>query len=272
MKRLLFLLLIAALLQSCGNIQNKDNQKAGTKDSVAENTMINDHMILSVLFFQKAAESRALYYQAYNTAKWLVEEDLEDHPKGKKAVILDIDETALDNSPYEAQTILGHFGYPAKWDEWCNSVKAEACPGALDFLKYAVGKGYEPFYITNRKEKFKECTLKNLIVKGFPMADETHVLFRTDGNSKEERRQQVMKTYHVAVFIGDNLADFCSIYDAKLTAEQRSQKTDSLKAEFGKRFIVLPNAMYGDWEMAFYPKDATPEVKDSIRRALLKGF
>jgi 5'-nucleotidase (lipoprotein e(P4) family) len=273
MKKILFLLLCAGLMQACCHKQSGENCAADKKDSVATAQINADHMMLAVLFYQKAAENRALYYQAFNTAKWLVEEDLEDNPKGKRAVVLDIDETVLDNSPYEAQCILGKFGYPEKWEEWCNGAKAESCPGAIDFLKYSVDKGYDIFYITNRKEKLKEGTLKNLKDKGFPMADETHVLFRTEDNSKEGRRQQVAKTYRIALLIGDNLADFLSIYDAKLNPEQRAIKTDSLKAEFGKRFIVLPNPMYGDWEMALYPDaKAAFTVKDSIRRANLKGF
>jgi 5'-nucleotidase (lipoprotein e(P4) family) len=273
MKKFWLLILIAALIQACGNNDVKDDKKVSEKDTLAKKEISNDYMILSVLYYQKAAETRALYYQAFNTAKLMLDNDLKVKTKEKKAIVLDIDETALDNSPFEAQCILGKFGYPEKWDEWCNQAKAEPTPGAIEFLKYAAEKGCTLFYITNRKEKLKEGTLKNLVEKGFPMADQEHVLFRTEGNSKEDRRQQVLKSFNIVLLIGDNLADFTSVYDAKLDIAQRAAKTDSLKIEFGKKFIVLPNPMYGDWEMLIYPDPAaSPEVKDSIRKANLTGF
>jgi 5'-nucleotidase (lipoprotein e(P4) family) len=273
MKKILILLIGVVVIQACGNKQSTDNKCSKDKDTVCEKALSADHMIMSVLYFQKAAENRALFYQAFNTAKLMLDNDLKVKAKGKKAIVLDIDETVLDNSPYEAQSVLGKFGYPEKWEEWCNLSKAEALPGVLDFLKYAAEKGYDIFYITNRKEKLKDATLKNLVEKAFPMADEAHVLFRTEENSKDGRRQQVMKTHQIVLLIGDNLADFTSEFDKTSGPEQRAAITDSLKAEFGKRFIILPNAMYGDWEMALYPDPkAESHIKDSIRRANLKGF
>ena len=78
----------------------------------------------------------------------MLEADAKTAGKEKKAVILDIDETVLDNSPYEAQCIIERFSYPERWDEWCELSRAEACPGAIDFLSYAVSAGYEIFYVT----------------------------------------------------------------------------------------------------------------------------
>jgi len=273
MRKILVLLTGIVLIQACGNKQGTGDKYIKDKDTVCQKAYSADHMIMSVLYFQKAAENRALYYQAFNTAKLMLDNDLKGKTKGKKAVVLDIDETVLDNSPYEAQNILGKFGYPEKWEEWCSMSKAEPVPGVVNFLKYAIEKGYDIFYITNRKEKLKDATLKNLTGKGLPMADEAHVLFRTAETSKESRRQQVMKTHQIILLIGDNLADFTAAFDKTSGPDQRAAITDSLKAEFGKRFIVLPNAMYGDWEMALYPDPkASFAVKDSIRRANLKGF
>ncbi len=273
MKKIILLVFAALLMQACNNTEAPKDTKAPAKDTTTVAKVDAGYMTLAVLYYQRAAETKALYYQGFNIARTMIDNDAKVKSAKKKAIVLDIDETVLDNSPYEAQCILGNFGYPEKWDEWVNSGKAEATPGSVEFLKYAEGKGYGIFYITNRKVKFADITLKNLKDKGFPMADTTHVLFRTEGSSKEPRRLKVLKNYNISLLMGDNLADFTSIYDEKLSVEQRAQKTDSLKAEFGKRFIVFPNAMYGDWEMAMYPDPAaSAQVKDSIRKAYLIGF
>jgi 5'-nucleotidase (lipoprotein e(P4) family) len=267
MRKLFIILLGAMFLQACTT--NPDTHKGEPADKGAN----SDHLMMSVLFWQKASENRALFYQAFNAARFMLEADAKTAGKEKKAVILDIDETVLDNSPYEAQCIIEGFSYPERWDEWCELSRAEACPGAIDFLNYAVSAGYEIFYVTNRKESLKDATIKNLIAQGFPMADENHVMFKTDESSKESRRQQIAETYRIAMLIGDNLGDFFDVSGNYAQAEERTRVTDSLKQEFGKRFIVLPNAMYGDWEVALYPDPrADKSVKDSIRRANLRGF
>jgi 5'-nucleotidase (lipoprotein e(P4) family) len=270
----IFLLMIPALLSltACVN-KEKEPTKEQLADSVAPVPNDNDHMSLAVLYYQNAAETKALYYQGFNVAKMKLDQNLAVRSAKKKAIVLDIDETALDNSPYEAQCVLGKINYPEKWEDWCNMAKAEPTPGSVEFLKYAESKNVSIFYITNRKVVLRDGTIKNLQDKGFPMADTAHVIFRTAGNSKEERRLKVMEQYDIVLLLGDNLADFIKVYDDKLDPQQRAAKTDSLKAEFGQRFIVFPNPMYGDWEMAIYPDPAASGgIKDSLRKAALKGF
>jgi 5'-nucleotidase (lipoprotein e(P4) family) len=267
------------LLAACTGLMFSCSQKAGEektmKPSCCETPAGNEHLMLAVLFHQKSAEMKAMSYQAYNLATLILDKDLADPSvKKKRAVVLDIDETVLDNSPYEAKCITDTINYPEKWDEWCNLGKAEVLPGAEAFLNYAVSKGVEIFYVTNRKESFREGTVKNLKEKNLPMADDKHVLMRTEQNSKEERRQSILKDYHIVMLIGDNLADFHVAYDGDPSVEKRAAVTDSLKAEFGKRFIVLPNAMYGDWEMALYGWNGKKPAaeKDADRRKALVTY
>jgi len=118
--------------------------------------------------------------------------------------------------------------------------------------------------------------MKNLIDKGFPMVDKQHTLFRKDDekdNSKEPRRNSIQKDYHVILYLGDNLADFSVVYD-NTDQNTRNKITDSLYKDFGTKFIVIPNAMYGDWEMALYDKktDTTKYLKAKKRIDLLKSF
>lgn len=202
----------------------------------------------------------------------MLDKDLADKSIDKhRAVVLDIDETVLNNSPYQAEMVLSNFNYPVKWDVWCNKVAAEAVPGSLDFLNYAKMNGVSIFYVTNRKDQFRQVTIENLKNLGFPFADEEHVLTRTSDNSKEGRRTQILQKHHISLLFGDNLADFSAMFD-HITNNERIIATDQLKGEFGKRFIVLPNSMYGDWESNLYEKSQSDSIKRQIRIKSLKGF
>jgi 5'-nucleotidase (lipoprotein e(P4) family) len=151
--------------------------------------------------------------------------------------------------------------------------QAEALPGAADFLNYAASKGVEVFYVSNRKTIEYEATVKNLNSKGFPMVDEQHLFLRTSTSVKTERRNKIAEDYRIVLLAGDNLNDFTELFE-KQDTEKRNQLTDSLRNEFGKRFIVLPNAMYGDWENALfnYNNKLSAQQKDSIRTKNLKSF
>ncbi|NPV37529.1 MAG: 5'-nucleotidase, lipoprotein e(P4) family [Bacteroidales bacterium] len=233
----------------------------------------NNYMQLATLWYQQSAECRALYYQAYEVARFRLDEALKIPSKEKKAVVVDIDETVLDNSPYQAWCILTGKNYPEGWAEWTSKAEAKALPGAGEFLNYAASKGVEVFYITNRKTNEMEATIKNLQKEGFPMADTLHVIPRTDVSNKESRRQRVAQNHKIVLLAGDNLNDFAEFWE-KQSPLARQAITDSLKAEFGRRFIILPNPMYGDWENALYEYKygLMPAQKDSIRRKFLKGF
>ncbi|HLO90207.1 MAG TPA: 5'-nucleotidase, lipoprotein e(P4) family [Lentimicrobium sp.] len=234
----------------------------------------NEHMVLGTLYHQQAAEYRALCYQAYNIGRMILDKDLEDKTVDKhRIVILDIDETVLDNSPYEAACILQDINYPTRWEEWCTKASAEAVPGSLEFLNYARSSGVSVFYVTNRKQNLKDQTIRNLQKLGFPQADEEHVIMRTTENSKEGRRQVLADKYHIALLFGDNLSDFTNVFDDNNNGN-RIKKTDELYKEFGKRFIILPNSTYGDWETNLYMKADNPSdsMKTILRHQVLRGF
>jgi 5'-nucleotidase (lipoprotein e(P4) family) len=234
----------------------------------------NDFMEMAVLYHQRSAEVKAMYYQSFNLAKLIFEQDLANKEITKKRVIIvDIDETMLDNSPYEAECVLTGIAYPLQWDEWCKKGTAEALPGTVDFLNYIAEKEAEVFYVTNREESQREGTSRNLKEKGFPFVDDKHLLMKSENMNKEKYRKKISKTYHISLLIGDNLSDFVNVFENQ-TPEIREQRVDSLRNEFGKRFIILPNAMYGEWESALYKYNykRTEKQKDSIRKANLKGF
>ena len=278
-----FLLLAAVIMTSCHREKPADplqkpsisgDNIAATLDSAFRKKVLNEHMVLATLFQQTAAEYRALCYQAFNIGRIMLDVDLADKTVDKhRIIVLDIDETVIDNSPFQAKSVLNSTNYPTYWKEWCNLAEAEPLPGAIEFLNYARANGVSIYYITNRKEEFKEVTIQNLKEKGFPHADAEHVIMRTAEASKEGRRQELLTKHHISLLFGDNLNDFAEDFEGK-DIKSRFAAVDQSSNLFGTRFIVLPNAMYGDWEDALY--GYSPRLNDSIkfemRRKALKSF
>lgn len=232
--------------------------------------------MMSVLWFQTSGEAKALYYQGYTIGKMRLDQILRAKQKSnsfKPAVVLDIDETILDNSPCLAFNVQTEKPFPANWSEWVNQAQAEALPGAIEFLKYAESKGVEIYYISNRSERMKKATIQNLKFVGAPMADARHILLKQPGEKgKEARRRYVAKTYDIVLLFGDNLGDF-SGFDG-LTALQRVEAVNKHQDEFGRKLIVFPNPMYGDWEEALYNYDhrKTEAEKAELRKKGLQPF
>lgn len=231
-----------------------------------------DHLIMSVLWYQKSSEMKALYYQCFNWAKLRVEMDVLNNPSGmKKAVVVDIDETMLDNSPFETESITTGKKYSKeRWSKWTSMINAKALPGAVEFSKYAESKGVEVFYISNRSVDEFGVTLKNLQKENFAYADSAHLLLKTNTSSKTIRRDLVKENFEIILLIGDNMGDFSEIF------EDRSDNfgfniVEENKNKFGDKFIVLPNPMYGSWEKAVldFKKDLSNEEKYNLRKSHL---
>ena len=235
------------------------------------NTFIPDGKLWSSLWQQKAAEYKALCFQAYNFAHLRVDQNIQKSPVKPWVIVTDIDETLLDNSPNSVhQALLGKDYEQIAWNEWTAMAKADTVPGAPSFLKYAATKGIVIYYITNRSESERAATLKNLQKYGFPNADNEHLILRQNTSSKETRRQEVAKAHEIMLLLGDNLSDFSNLFDHK-TVDERNQITREQAALFGKLFIVLPNANYGDWETSLYQYNykLTPEQKTEIYKKAL---
>jgi 5'-nucleotidase (lipoprotein e(P4) family) len=234
----------------------------------------NEYLVGSVLWTQSSGEARALAFQAYNFARILLDQDLRANRRRRmpRAIIVDVDETVLDNSPYQAWIIKEHKSYPEKWTAWINRAEAEAVPGAVEFLKYAQQRGVRVFYVTNRKPEEKEGTRANLQKLGFPDVSDETLLVRTDESSKEPRRLRIAQKYRVVLLIGDNLNDFAEVFEQQKTVAGRIASANQSKALFGTRFIMLPNPMYGDWENSVYDYNfkLTDAEKGARRRSLLK--
>lgn len=262
MKKIYFTLLLFAM--SCNTARKVSELKANNT------TLVTDGKLFATVYQQRAAEYRALCFQAFNIAHQRVDEIILAGTSKPKTIVTDIDETILNNSPFEAhQTLQGKDYESAAWYQWVSMVNADTVPGSLAFLKYASSKGIEIFYITNRGEKERDVTLKNLQKFHFPNSDSAHLFPRQDNSSKEERRQSIAASHDIVMLMGDNLGDFSYLFDRK-TTEERIQNVNSVAAQFGSRFIVLPNPVYGDWESTLYNYNPlTQAQKDSAMKASL---
>lgn len=245
-----------------------------TMEQQKDTGMTGKEKLFVAAFQQKAAEYRALCYQAYNIARLQLDNKLKSSRAKSPAIMTDIDETILDNSPYQVhQSLQGKDYVPASWFQWTSLAEADTVPGALHFLQYAASKGVEVFYVSNREERERGATLKNLEKYHFPFSDETHLMTRGASSSKVGRRKEIQGSHTILLYIGDNLDDLSGAFEKK-SVRARFEVTDSLHADFGNQFIVIPNPSYGSWENALYHYNfsLTPAQKDSVFRSDLKSY
>lgn len=279
-KSIFFGFIILFSINSCVSVKvsHQGETETNSTTSPQEKRHLNDislnGKVYSALWQQNAGEFRALCYQAYNIATQIVKEETTKKHSRPLAIVTDIDETFLDNSPYAvSQAIKGKEFDQDSWLDWTSRGEAVAFPGSVDFFNYAASRNVTIFYITNRNEKDKAGTVKNLKELGFPFADDEHVVVMTDTSNKESRRKEVLKNYDIFMFLGDNLTDFSEVFYHQ-SQENRNRLTDEMREEFGKKFIVLPNSGYGDWESSLpgYNYKLLPAEKDQVILKDVKSY
>jgi acid phosphatase len=237
---------------------------------------------------QNAAEYRALTTSVYQTATANLGLALEDsfwtaYPKqadediAKKtpAVILDVDETVLNNAAFQARMIKQKSSFdPQKWNSWVMEARATPIAGALAFTKRAAKEGITVYYLTNREAKVEEGTRKNLKNLGFPLSDdEDRILSNHERenwtSAKTERRAYVAQKHRILMLFGDNLNDFVSAKG--ITQQERWDLVDQHSKKWGRKWYVLPNPGYGSWEAALYDFDESlsPKQVEKARKAKL---
>ena len=219
----LFIITITILLNSCAHNNPQKKYKMATS------------------YFQHSPEVVALYYQAYNAAN----DRLKPVKKGRGCVVLDVDETVLDNSPYQGWLFENKLSYTDKtWEQWVNKGTAKALPGAISFIKAAQKKNYRVYLITNRKKHLEEVTYQNILNLGLKIPRK-NLVGRDKTSSKVERRNKLTKGCQLTLLAGDSLGDFGGSFEGSI--EERRKATHSASEWWGRRFFILPNPMYGDW-------------------------
>ena len=244
-----------------------------------------EQSILSVLYVQTSTEFAANNLQTYLNATEALERALEDSSWSAAleqkenfrdkppAIIIDIDETVLDNSPFQSRTILSGLSYPNGWSEWVNESKADAVEGVYDFLHYANDKEVEIFYLTNRLESYRAPTIKNLLNLGLPFKNDNMLLMRKEENSRDktERRKQVADKNRVVLIIGDQLTDFISTKEAYVFHTDRKKLAKKYSDMWGTKWFMITNPTYGRWELSIYENmPESEEAASEIRKKTLR--
>ena len=233
----------------------------------------------AVLWQQTSGERRALSYQAFALARMMLDRDLRMTRRNRmrRAIIVDLDETIIDNTRNEARIVKEGVPFtPDSFTAWVNRAECDAIPGAVEFLRYANSRGVRVFYVSNRKQIERDGTLRNLKKLGFPNVNDATLLLRpeTGEMSKEPRRVAISARYRIVLLMGDDLNDFAGVFENSKTVDSRNESVEQNKAQFGRRFIVLPNPMYGSWETAIYGAGSklSEAEKAEKRKSALKAY
>ena len=248
-------------------------------------------LLNATLWMQRAVEYKANSLAIFALAKMRLEQALADEnwtaapveqtgnfQKLPPALILDLDETLIDNSRFQVWMVLKDDRFSsANWTKFVNAQIAEEIAGALDFLKFADAKGVKLFYVSNRKDVEEEGTRKNVERLGFPMGGNVDTFLlqnkKPDWKSaKGTRRAFVAKDYRVLLMLGDNLGDFVDDYQTSET--QRLKIFEDNRARWGREWIMLANPAYGSFETAAFDHDfkKSPDEQRKAKRAVLDAW
>ncbi len=276
-------LLALALLAGCATTPRPPVAATPAAPAAPVAVAANDNLN-AVAWSQTAIERDLIYLQTYRDAQARLLAALHDRHwdalgKGdrstplrglKPAVILDIDETVLDNSPFAARMVQGNHEYnEADWAAWCREENARALPGAIEFTRFAAKHGIAVIYISNRAKDLDQATLANLRKAGLPVSGPQSFLglgtvvdgCEQAGSEKGCRRQLVAQHYRVLMQFGDQIGDFVDVLAN--TADGRRKAVGDYLPWIGTRWFVLPNPTYGSWEPALFDNDwsASPEQR-----------
>lgn len=219
------------------------------------------------LWVQTSLEYEVACRQAFRLAELQLSESLKNPhrsaaPEQRKpfshkpaAVVLDVDETVLDNSPFNARlTLEGTAFSPDRWTRWCEEEKAAAVPGAREFVQAARDRHVAVFFVTNREQAVQKATLRNLnaVLGGNVSADRLLMKKgRADWTSaKTNRRAHIAERFRIVMLVGDDVNDF--VHLGKPTPAQRKSYADHFASSWGHHWVLLPNPVYGSWDKSLY--------------------
>jgi acid phosphatase len=255
----LFILIISTLLTGCATTQPE----------------ITNNNFNSTLWVQTAAEYEANAIQTYNSAESNIDVALRDkswtaaleqgsnYSLKPPAIILDIDETVLDNSQYQAQLVLNDEQFSIQtWDNWIAMESAPAVPGAVDFINSMESLQVDVIYITNRECAVrtdggpecpqKEDTIDNLLKVGIENVDPDHVFLRGERSEwtseKLSRRKVAASNHRIIMLFGDDLGDFLPDVKSDITPEERAELVEEYSEHWGRKWFILSNPTYGSWD------------------------
>jgi len=262
-------ILLALWISGCGASKNTSTTTPNPADYTSK---LSQQQVNATLWYGESLENHYLYLNLYDHATSIIREKVGLDRKRQSAVVLDLDETVLNNVPYQYERISKGLGFTSEsWDNWVRREAAEALPGSLEFTQLCKKLGIEVFYISNRSEETLPATLENLSKLGFPNAEPDFVMLKTNTSNKDLRRRKVSSRYDILVFLGDQLTDFSSLFE-DLEQPVSKEKLTSLYPEMSRQFILFPNPMYGEWEKHLLgPEQKSDEEKLLQKQSLFRG-
>lgn len=232
----------------------------------------NHENLNTTLWTQQAAEYELIAHEVFDRAEHYVDRvhGLIDSEL-PLAVVVDIDETTLDNSPFQAATVKQGTGFdPAHWDAWVAEGAAKPIPGAKEFITAMRTKGVEIIYISNRNQSGFDATLKNIVEQLDSKANPELLLLRDGqpdwGGDKKSRRELAESRYTVIAYLGDDLNDFISVY--RMSPAERLEAARHQQHRFSNDWFLLPNPSYGSWERAVSKQAASPERNEVLKHKI----
>jgi 5'-nucleotidase (lipoprotein e(P4) family) len=265
----LFLLLLGVfVIPGCANLRTGQSGAA------------SDDRLGAILWQTTSVEYRVVAQSIYGAAKSHLERALADRQwtalpaQGENiqhlppAVIMDIDETVIDTSRFQSLLVkTGARFSRAQWRDWSSQNAPGAVPGAVEFISLAQSRGVTVFFVTNRDHATESVTRNHLASAGIKLPDDIDTVLsqseRPDWETdKGSRRDFIAKSYRVLMLFGDDLADFISEY--RTSAQARM--SEAMKHEWGTKWFMLPNPMYGSWESSLYDFNSDLSMDEISRR------
>jgi acid phosphatase len=300
----LTLTITAAVLTSCGSqdaaaqsiLQKylKTDVSSSTATRTETGLPLNGHEDLdATLWVRFAAEYKAITRQTFVAATrqlsaaiasptWTAIVSDGSSPSTQQSrrpvcVIMDVDETVLDNSAYQQELILNNRSFSGEsWSRFVNSKVSPAVPGAKSFVDTCRRMGVAVFFVTNRDFSLEPATRENLISEGLLRPSDPDVILSKNErpewtSGKSVRRNSIAASYRVLMLVGDDLNDF--LFVKKSNLQQRTQLAEKHQRYWGERWFMLPNPDYGSWEMAVTSgsKNSTAAEKTRQKMKTLGG-
>lgn len=237
----------------------------------------------ATLWDQTSVEAKAASIGEYDLARFRLNQALADkswtaateqtghYRRLPPAIILDVDDTVLNTSAYQAWTVTNGTDFSGKtWDAYVKAEKDVPIAGAIPFLDYAARRGVTIFYVTNRTEDQEAPTVEEMKKLGFPMGKGKVDTFLAEhekpdwGGAKSTRRAYIAKNYRILLLFGDNMGDFTD--DINGTVQQRDAVYRKDMAHWGHDWIGVANPTYGSWQSAPFLSDYKDNNDDQQRQ------
>jgi len=204
----------------------------------------------AVRWVRASAEHRAVFLEVYRWATAHVEREAATLEPGTWGVVVDADETVIDNTLYQVEREREGLPFsPESWRAWTQRREAVPLPGALAFLSRVRALGGRIAVVTNRREA--ECPDTEAVFRAHGLAWDVMLCRPDQGPGDKTGRLRAVERgttgadlppLEIVAIVGDNIQDFPGATQAI------RDESDAAFAEFGGRFFMLPNPMYGSWE------------------------